>query len=569
MRQLRRILCVLALAMAWPAVWSQTQPAAQRYAAIAFHDVVDDPRDLDADAITSDRLVAFFDWLRGNGWNAISLDDIVRAEQGLKALPPNPILITFDDGYRSLYTRVYPLALAYRIPVVATLVGAWLDAAPDATVRYGDQTVPRSKFISWEQAREMQASGLIEFASHSYGLHEGVPVNRQGTQLPSAIAHRLLGQIDAQNESEGALHARVKADLERSRALMRQQLGRAPRALAWPFGRYSETGLAAASAAGFSMALTLRPDPADLAQPMAIGRYWPSHNPPLGQLVAQIGFNPVLPAAQRLVCVNPQVIWSADAALFDANLGKAIERLRALGATDAVIDAVALGADGKIEAAWFPSSALPMRGNALSRIAWQLRTRAGVDIVARLAHRAVQDRLPAEQATLALFRELGEQLPFDALMVEDAQFADFSDTAGATWQTAQAREALRPSDMNASDSLALRAFRAVRAGNPELRLILRQSGQTEPARPSAAADLSLFSPAVLAGTVSSVHARRIGVWLEQAGAPDNDKLIHFTRGFQARGGAALGWCPDDPVANRPDAAKVAPAVSAATFPVRF
>ncbi len=569
MNQVLRLLLVMIGAVASVAAWSQTQASPQNYAAIAFHDVVDDARELDADAITSDRLVAFFDWLRGNDWHAISLDDITRAGQGLQALPPNPILITFDDGYRSLYTRVYPLALAYRIPVVATLVGAWLDAAPDASVQYGDQTVPRSKFISWDQAREMQASGLIEFASHSYGLHEGVQTNSQGTQLPAAIAHRYLGSQQPHNESESSLYARVKTDLDRSRALMHRELGRAPRALAWSFGRYNETGLAAATAAGFSIAMTLRLEPADLEQPMAIGRYWPSHNPPLGQLVTHIGFQPVLPAAQRLVCVNPQSIWSADSAEFDANLGKVIERLRALGATDAVIDAVALGADGKIEASWFPSNELPMRGNALSRIAWQLRTRAGVDIVARLAHRAVQARLTTEQATLTLFRELGAQVPFDALMVEDAQFNDFSDTAGATWQTAHVRQTLQPTDMKASDSLALRAFRAVRAGNPELRLVLRQSDPSYPLRPGAAADLTLYSPDMLTGRIASAQARRIGVWLEQARTPEEAHLIAFTRDFQARGGAALGWCPDDPISNQPDAAKVAPAVSSATFPARF
>jgi hypothetical protein len=31
----------------------------------------------------------------------------------------------------------------------------------------------------------------------------------------------------------------------------------------------------------------------------------------------------------------------------------------------------------------------------------------------------------------------------------------------------------------------------------------------------------------------------------------------------------LGWCPDDAVADAPNAAQVAPDVSSSTFPVRF
>ena len=50
--------------------------------------------------------------------------------------------------------------------------------------------VPRSNFVSWDEAREMQASGLVEFASHSYDLHRGVQANPQGNMTPSAITWR-------------------------------------------------------------------------------------------------------------------------------------------------------------------------------------------------------------------------------------------------------------------------------------------------------------------------------------------------------------------------------------------
>ncbi|NBW63906.1 MAG: hypothetical protein EBR33_12480 [Synechococcaceae bacterium WB4_1_0192] len=44
---------------------------------------------------------------------------------GKQPLPRKAVLLTFDDGYLSLYTRVFPLLLAYRIPAVAALVGEW------------------------------------------------------------------------------------------------------------------------------------------------------------------------------------------------------------------------------------------------------------------------------------------------------------------------------------------------------------------------------------------------------------------------------------------------------------
>ena len=79
----------------------------QAIVSVAFHDVVDDPAGLDGDAVTTARLVAFFDYLRGAGWTAITLDDVDAARRGERALPDKAILLTFDDGFASLYTRAY------------------------------------------------------------------------------------------------------------------------------------------------------------------------------------------------------------------------------------------------------------------------------------------------------------------------------------------------------------------------------------------------------------------------------------------------------------------------------
>ena len=60
------------------------------------------------------------------------------------------------------------------------------DGDTEDTVLYGDRKVPRTNFISWDEAREMQASGLVEFASHSYDLHRGVRANPQGNVTSAA-----------------------------------------------------------------------------------------------------------------------------------------------------------------------------------------------------------------------------------------------------------------------------------------------------------------------------------------------------------------------------------------------
>jgi biofilm PGA synthesis lipoprotein PgaB len=178
------LLLIAGAALVFPV---KAQPAGQRFVSIAFHDVADRADELDTDGVTTRTLAQFFDWLKGSGWTAVSLDDLAAAARGTRPLPDKAILLTFDDGYRSLYTRVFPLLQVYRFPVVAALVGSWMEGRPDGTVLYGDRVVPRSRFLSWSEAREMQASGLVEFASHSYDLHRGVLANPQGNLIPAAI----------------------------------------------------------------------------------------------------------------------------------------------------------------------------------------------------------------------------------------------------------------------------------------------------------------------------------------------------------------------------------------------
>jgi len=119
------MLCLLLVVIATAP--ARAEPPGQRFVAISFHDVVDQPGDLGADAVTTRTFVQFLDWLKGTGWTPVSLDDVSAAARGQRRLPDKAILLTFDDGYRSLYTRVFPLLKAYHYPVVAALVGSWME----------------------------------------------------------------------------------------------------------------------------------------------------------------------------------------------------------------------------------------------------------------------------------------------------------------------------------------------------------------------------------------------------------------------------------------------------------
>lgn len=110
-----------------PAVANTTDPA---FGVLCYHNVVDEsaPQILDTNydgltgeikrqyypqTITVNRLVEHFNWLKSNGYTPVSWQQILDARAGKAALPEKPVLLTFDDGYTSFYTQIYPLLKAY------------------------------------------------------------------------------------------------------------------------------------------------------------------------------------------------------------------------------------------------------------------------------------------------------------------------------------------------------------------------------------------------------------------------------------------------------------------------
>src|SRR5438128_865142 len=71
------------------------------FVAIAFHDIVDAGQPADFDGVSADKLVAFMDWLKADGWTPVSAADVTEAAMGHRSLPPKAIVLGFDDGYVS------------------------------------------------------------------------------------------------------------------------------------------------------------------------------------------------------------------------------------------------------------------------------------------------------------------------------------------------------------------------------------------------------------------------------------------------------------------------------------
>ena len=568
-----RILVGLLLLFAAGAAHAQgtTESVGRRFVSVAFHDIVDTREELTTDAVTADKLVRFFDWLKGSGWTVVSLDDVAAAQQGRRPLPDKAMLLTFDDGYRSLYTRVFPLLKIYRYPAVAAVVGTWLKGAPGSTVRYGDFDVPRSKFISWAEAREMQASGLVEFASHSYDMHWGTIANPQGNAIPAARTWR-YDPAAARYENDNQHRARIRADLHRSRRQIAAALGRPPRALVWPFGRFSGPALEEAKAAGFSFAFTLEAEPADAAGLLALHRYFPNLNPSLGEIADNLRFDVEAPETVRVACLELDGLGNLQGPAQDAALGKMIEGLRTLGANKVVIDAqVALpSAAAALGDVYFPTPLRPMRADLLSRAVWQIRSRAGIEVYLHLPFAAAAAAV-GEAGVPALYADMLRHAAADGIVV-DAPSQPPSAASSHKNAVRARRAALDPAALDPQSRQALAVYRAAAAIDPMLRLMLAVPA---PAGPADWADYVLSPPAANAEALGQQASRlRAEGWLrpDSAGhivlgvpvAPAAQ--VDGMRRAQRQGATGFALCPKMP--TLPPSAALAAAFSAAVFPYR-
>lgn len=556
--------------LSWARVLAQDLGhTAQNFAVVAFHDVVDPASELDHDSVTTDRLIAFFDHLRGDGWSPVSLQDIRDARLGTKPLPTKPILITFDDGYRSLYTRVFPLLMAYRIPVVAALVGEWMSYPPGSIVPYGGRGKPREHFIDWAQAREMQASGLVEFASHSFNQHRELRSNPQGNLTPALVSLE-FDPATARYETPAQYQQRIQDDIRANELVMHRELGQKPRAMVWPYGRYNQIAVDVLRQAGYEFALTLMHEPGHLQQPLAIGRYWPSGNSRVVDWVNDLSFAAELPSARRMVRIDPGHWWTGDMDAFDQRLGETIELLLTQAISDVVIDGLHRDHVSGRWTAWFPSGTLPLRADLLSRMVWQLQTRANVRTSVDLSFQNLLSDL-SEIELKKLHQDLGRQVPTQGLWMRltplPGQDAIHTKDLSTRWASIQglprssaiggdlrsARNLMDEKGLDRHERLAIEAFRAVQDFRPGLQWTI-QTAFDNPMPLAKWADLvmvnvhssSVGSPGVtrdllaVAGVNGPGTRRRTGMWVETGQPPSEAQSTRIKQQLLAEGLAVLG-----------------------------
>jgi peptidoglycan/xylan/chitin deacetylase (PgdA/CDA1 family) len=174
-------------------------------------------------------------WLKDNGYTVIPLKELVSYLQGKRSsLPPKSVVITADDGRKSVYTYMLPLVRKYKVPVTLFIYPTAISNASYA--------------LTWEQLSELQKTGQFDIQGHTY-WH---PDFKQEMKRLSPKDYQKL----------------VHVQLFNSKKILEEKLGTKITLLAWPFGIYDNYLEHEAAKAGYTMAFSVDDGPASKTEKM-------------------------------------------------------------------------------------------------------------------------------------------------------------------------------------------------------------------------------------------------------------------------------------------------------------
>ena len=155
-----------------------------------------------------------------------------------------------------------------------------------------------------------------------------------------------------------------------------------PHVFVWPYGEANGIAIEELKKLGYDMFFTLESGLANASQLDSIPRVLIANNPSLKEFAQQI-ITVQEKSPQRIMHIDLDYVYDENHQQMDRNIDVLIQRVKDMQISTVYLQAFAdPDGDGLVKEVWFPNRLLPMKADIFSRVAWQLRTRSGVNIYA-------------------------------------------------------------------------------------------------------------------------------------------------------------------------------------------
>ena len=195
-----------------PKVISYNTPSVDSGIPILLYHAISDEDDISSEMfVPADVFALHLEYLYRSGYHTVSFEALYEHWERGAALPDKPIVISFDDGYRSFYNYALPLLESYEMCATVFVISNHLD-------------LPRT--MTPAMIRDISAAGM-EIASHSHN-------------------HLYLTSC---SEDE------ARSQLITSKELLQELLGKPVNVLAYPGGMHNDAVRQIAKEVGYLMAV--------------------------------------------------------------------------------------------------------------------------------------------------------------------------------------------------------------------------------------------------------------------------------------------------------------------------
>jgi peptidoglycan/xylan/chitin deacetylase (PgdA/CDA1 family) len=152
------------------------------------------------------RFRAQMEGLLALGYEPWPLRKVLEHSRARRPIPRKAFVVTFDDGYGSVYHRAWPVLKELQIPATIFVITGRLDSESplpdDDWAAAGSHEVPADAWrpLSCAQCKEMFQAGLIDLGTHTHthGDFRGHPDDLfRELRMSRAILRNLFGITDA------------------------------------------------------------------------------------------------------------------------------------------------------------------------------------------------------------------------------------------------------------------------------------------------------------------------------------------------------------------------------------
>ena len=158
------------------------------------------------------------------GYTAVSFEDLRDYVFSGVPLPEHPIVITFDDGYKSVYDAAFPILQKYNTKATAFIVGIF----HGESVYKGSSDRPITPHFGDAEAKEMVSSDIFSIQSHSFDMHQLIPYESESPRV---------GVLKRKDESVEEYIEAFTTDFALASAQIESITGIKPFVYSYPYGR--------------------------------------------------------------------------------------------------------------------------------------------------------------------------------------------------------------------------------------------------------------------------------------------------------------------------------------------